>query len=828
MRTCPFRRRLPVASLGKALLLAAGVVSGAAQVVLDGKFGTSGGLPGPDYNVTAEMGLTRGRNLFHSFTQFDLKAGDVAAFSGPATIQNILSRVTGGNPSSIDGTIRSDIAGGNFFFINPNGVIFGPNAVVDVSGSFAASTANYLKLADGARFVAALDADDSMLSTEPVAAFGFLDGANGRVEVQGALKAAPESTLSLVGSSVLVTDGARLEAINGRIDLVGVTASGELPLPPVSPSAQANVTPVGAPSIGHGNVVIRGGRLVVNNALVNTSTTGGDIDITLTDGMEVVNGGQVTTGSSGIIRGGNIVIDAPSVVIDGLDGPSPTRIAAETFSDNAQAAGGSIVVNSDSVELRRGAEISVSTFGAADAGRLEITTSLLRVEGSEMPQLPTQISANAAPVIGSTSGAGGQIVIHADAVEIGSGAGILAATTGDANAGGIEIVAGSFTLSNGALTTFTAGAGHGGEIRVDSDLLTLDGPFASITALTTGLSDQSPAGSGGVIGITAGRLELLNDSAISANTFGDGDGGNINIVADSVVLDTATFQPGSIPGITAASNPSFFGGGSGGKGGDIALAAGSLTLRDGMAISTTTSTSGDGGSINITAGTVTLDSHSSIQSASLGAGRAGTLSIESTQDVLLTRNSTISTSAPQSSGGDIRLEAGDEIRLEGSEVTAQAGPGGGGNITVTAPSLIYLLDSTFTAQAVGDGGNLTIDPVFFILNHSALISRSSSANGGNITILSDYFFRSDSLIDASAPFGLPGTVQVSAPDADLSGSLIGLPGNLLEVESQLRPDCAVRSIEGISSFVVLGRGGLPLQPGGFVPSGIAPAPDETE
>jgi large exoprotein involved in heme utilization and adhesion len=142
--------------------------------------------------------------------------------------------------------------------------------------------------------------------------------------------------------------------------------------------------------------------------------------------------------------------------------------------------------------------------------------------------------------------------------------------------------------------------------------------------------------------------------------------------------------------------------------------------------------------------------------------------------------------------------------------------------------LIYLLNSTFTAQAIGDGGNLTIDPVFFILNHGSLISKSSSANGGNITILSDYFFRSDSLIDASAPFGLPGTVQVSAPDADLSGSLIGLPGNLLDVESQLRPDCAVRSTEGISSFVVLGRGGLPLQPGGFVPSGIAPTPDETE
>ena len=128
--------------------------TGFAQVVLDGKFGTSGALAGPNYNITANLGATRGNNLFHSFAQFDLAAGDVATFTGPANIQNILCRVTGGSASSINGTISSGIAGANFFFINPNGIVFGPNAALNVSGSFAASTANYLKLADGARFVA--------------------------------------------------------------------------------------------------------------------------------------------------------------------------------------------------------------------------------------------------------------------------------------------------------------------------------------------------------------------------------------------------------------------------------------------------------------------------------------------------------------------------------------------------------------------------------------------------------------------------------------------------------------------------------------------------
>jgi filamentous hemagglutinin family protein len=143
------------------------------DVVLDGKLGSSGALSGPNYNITADLGRTVGNNLFHSFARFNLDTSDVATFSGPANIQNILTRVTGGGASSIDGTIRSSIAGANFFLINPAGVVFGPNAAVDVTGSFAVSTANYLKLANGARFVAALDADDSMLSTDPVVAFGF-------------------------------------------------------------------------------------------------------------------------------------------------------------------------------------------------------------------------------------------------------------------------------------------------------------------------------------------------------------------------------------------------------------------------------------------------------------------------------------------------------------------------------------------------------------------------------------------------------------------------------------------------------------------------------
>src|SRR5579871_6190205 len=105
------------------------------SVVLDGSFGTSGPLTGPNYNITSSLGKTVGNNLFQSFSQFNLVNGDVATFSGPVNIHNILARVTGNSPSSIDGTVQTSIQGANLFFINPFGVFFGSHAQVNVSGS---------------------------------------------------------------------------------------------------------------------------------------------------------------------------------------------------------------------------------------------------------------------------------------------------------------------------------------------------------------------------------------------------------------------------------------------------------------------------------------------------------------------------------------------------------------------------------------------------------------------------------------------------------------------------------------------------------------------
>ena len=132
----------------------------AQHITIDKSFGTAQTLVGPNYTIGANLGKQVRTNLFHSFGQFSLTNAPVpenATFTSTGStgsISNVIGRVTGGSPSSIDGAIRSTITGANLYMINPSGVIFGPHATVNVSGSFHASTADYLKMSDGAKFQA--------------------------------------------------------------------------------------------------------------------------------------------------------------------------------------------------------------------------------------------------------------------------------------------------------------------------------------------------------------------------------------------------------------------------------------------------------------------------------------------------------------------------------------------------------------------------------------------------------------------------------------------------------------------------------------------------
>jgi filamentous hemagglutinin family protein len=294
------RRRLALTLLlSCVLLLGALAAASQAQITLDGSRGPAGPLTGPNYRIGAELGQLRGSNLFHSFGQFNVHTRERATFTGPNTIANILSRVTGGQPSSIDGLLRSEIAGANLFLLNPNGVLFGPNASLDVSGSFHVSTADFLRFTDGAIFAANLG-HASLLTVAPPSAFGFLGTTpapiafQGRSAQAGPFEVPPGQALSVVGGDLAISGNPlffdlgrplpSLRAPGGRLTLASVAGAGELPLnlaewrlealPRLGSIAVTQGAFLDASGDGGGTVLLRGGHLLVDHSHIFTDTLG--------------------------------------------------------------------------------------------------------------------------------------------------------------------------------------------------------------------------------------------------------------------------------------------------------------------------------------------------------------------------------------------------------------------------------------------------------------------------------------------------------------------------------------------------------------------------
>lgn len=190
-------------------------------------------------------GTTKENSLFHSFEQFSIPTGNTAYFNNASNIQNIFSRVTGSSISSIDGLIRANSTA-NLFLINPNGIIFGPNASLNIGGSFLGSTADYFQFSDGSKFSATEPQATPLLTISRPVGLGF--GLNpGQISVQGnghelkfadptlsagspivgsgessmGLRTAFGKTLALIGGQVTL-DGGILTAPSGQIQIGGV------------------------------------------------------------------------------------------------------------------------------------------------------------------------------------------------------------------------------------------------------------------------------------------------------------------------------------------------------------------------------------------------------------------------------------------------------------------------------------------------------------------------------------------------------------------------------------------------------------------------------
>ncbi len=443
-----------------------------------GNLGTTVNTVGDTVRITGGTRPGNGTNLFHSFDQFSVGRADTAQFLNTTPslpTSNILGRVTGGNPSHIFGTIDTmSYPGANLFLMNPAGFLFGPTATLNVGGTATFTSADYLRFSDNARFTAMPGPTDALLTTAPVAAFGFLGSNPGAITVEGSqLSVAPGQDIALVGGDITITSGvlehgvtrqaARLSAPSGQVHLASLAGAGEqnMVLGPAGPAvdslhassvnAQGTIRLTGGTVVetnsttgNAGPIFIRGGRLIMENSALDTSTAhgrAGSLPFSTSHGNVSVHaehallsdGSSINTSTSTKANAGDITFQVGTLRSNiGSDGLPLSAVAPVSITASSTGPGEAGTIS-----------IGGLTGGAADLVQLSNTEILASVGRTTMPTVSPPISVGEHVISANTalipSVPQPRIEITGHHVELVNGTTITADTTGGADAGSITL-----------------------------------------------------------------------------------------------------------------------------------------------------------------------------------------------------------------------------------------------------------------------------------------------------------------------------------------------------------------------------------------------------
>ena len=488
-----------------------------AQIKPDRTLEAESSVVNPNVNINGipstliEDGAIRGANLFHSFEKFNVGEGRGVYFDNPVGIERILSRVTGNGISEILGTLGV-LGNADLFLINPNGIIFGPNASLNISGSFVASTASSINFADGTQFSATALQTTPLLSISVPIGLQF-GGTAGSILNQSrfpGLQVQSGQSLALVGGSVTL-EGGSLSAPEGRIELGSVAETGQVSLKPTE----------------------KGWTL-------------GYEDVQSFKDIQLSQGSVVTASGEG---GGEIQVQGRRVML--TDG---SRILAIT--QGGKSGGTLTVTASDSVELRTTSGLFSLTIAAGDAGDIEINTERLLIQGDGAAITTESSGVRRMGQFTPATGKGGDLtVIASKSVELRDRGLMLTETLGSGNAGDLRIETGQLIVRDGAeVSVSSTGEGAAGNLQVTARSIRLDNQGALTAETKAGegnitlqaqdillrrnseiTTDATEAASGGDITIDTDVLTVLENSAITANAV-RGQGGNIQITTQGLFL----------------------------------------------------------------------------------------------------------------------------------------------------------------------------------------------------------------------------------------------------------------------------------------------------
>lgn len=772
------------------------------------------------YDITG--GTRAGTNLFHSFGVFDVPTNTVANFqndSGLAT-SNILGRVTGGNPSSILGTLQTTGFGNaNLFLMNPSGIVFGPGASLNVAGSVTFTTSNYVRFGEinsTAGIFHADPASPSVLTSAPIAAFGFLNSNPAAIAVQGSsMTTQPGQSLSLIGGDLTIESGSLVtnhaqpiqpNAAAGQINLASVASPGEILATTLASAPNVNGQSFGglgtirvldksiidASGNGGGTILLRGGQFILNDSKVSAHVThpgaitqgvesvGDGIDIAVSQDVSIQNGATIEINvASGTTPGttyGGINLTGNRILFSGIPGSALnfddlTFTRVKTNTEGSGNAGPIALRATDNIELNHVVEISShsgfnltgtdfsATLADGNAGNVDLTS----IHGDIImtnPGRATQVASQ----VGNSSGHTGNVT--ASAVEgtiVLNGAGLITGSSrGEGQIGSVTLAAQNLRMKAGLLSNENRGPFKPGGITVTlSDSLTMTAdptvpaPIPSQSFIVTSAFSPTATAPAGDITITAKNVVAMQGTLVSNETYSSGSGGRLNIFTDTLQL-TGGSQVKS--GSTFA--PSF----------------GSLPQG--------TIPTGNGGNVTVQSNhaspstSVLVDGpDSGIFSDTKGTGAGGNIFVN-TKSLTLQNGGTLSAAtagtASSAAGGSIIVNAGDEVTLTNrASITASSTgttAGNAGDISLDAGLQLDMTNgssiTTATHSPQANGGNIAIRAIDRIQVVDSTISTSvlgAEGNGGNIFIDPKVVVLQGSNVTAQAVGGSGGNITFVTP-----------------------------------------------------------------
>lgn len=770
------------------------------QIVPDGTLGAESSIvtPQPGSIDVVSGGAKRGANLFHSFAELSVVTGRTAYFNNDLSIQNIISRVTGGSVSNIDGLIKAN-GTANLFLINPHGIVFGANAALRVGGSFVASTASSLKFIDGTEFSATAPQTSPLLTVSVPIGLQFGDNPGGILNQSQAtdprgnlvgLQVLAGKTLALVGGNVSL-DGGIVQAPGGRVELGGLSGVGTVGLNtsdgnfslnfPVNAalasvsladSADVNVASRGGGSIAVNaqNIDVLGGSSLRAGISLNSQADGaqpGDITLKATGTLNIKNS-FIYNAVFGAGNGGNLLIDTGKLIVgDGI-------VTTATVSQGR--AGDLIVKAKDSVELTSSntsngtvsAKIPVNIFGSVSDFPVLLPIGLFSASFDAKNILPR--------------------ILNLD----------ISLPTAGGNAGNLRIETGRLMARDGAvISAGTTTAGNAGDLTVKADSIDLDGTSANLaplgfeflnllnkvpSGLINGTTDTG-SGASGKLFIETRQLIVRNGARLATNTVGKG--GELIVNAESVELSGTSAD--GFPSLLSSATRGF------GDGSPLTIKTKRLSVSNGAIISAGTTGSGKGGELTINA----------TESVKLIGTSTKKLSDPDLQRVLGVSTFKEFTEGSSPSGvitGTFGEGNADSLKITTGQLSIQGGAqasvsslgkGNAGSLIVNASSIELsgtsvdrpdpneivgrsLLTTAVGKDSIGKGGDITVNTNSLTINDGAALAASTSGQGagGDITLTTGKLALQNGakITVSSTGLGSAGSLNVNANSIDLNNA----------------------------------------------------------